>query len=109
MIRPLTDLGSFGYQSPPMKTAKLETRCECQSRLTAVVDEQGRVTHGQVRMGRGDIENAPATSMNAGAEQLHVGWLCPFCGRNTLRSFDRGGLVFVETGALRGNASAATS
>ena len=79
-----------------MKTARVQTRCECQTRLSAIVDEHGRVTQGQARRGRGDAETAPATSMNVGADPFHVGWLCPFCGRNTLRSFDRGGLSFVE-------------
>lgn len=82
-----------------MKTATIETPCECQGRLKALVDEQGRVSHGTARLGRGDPENAPATCMNPGAQQLRVGWLCPLCGRNTLRTFDRGALAFSESGA----------
>jgi hypothetical protein len=79
-----------------MKIAMIETRCECQARLSAQVDEQGRVSHGTARLGRSSPENAPATGMNAGATQFRVGWLCPLCGRNTLRSFERGGLVYTE-------------
>lgn len=82
-----------------MKIAMIETPCECQARLRAEVDEQGRVSHGTARVGRSDPENAPATCMNAGASQFRVGWLCPLCGRNTLRSFERAGLTFSEKSA----------
>lgn len=79
-----------------MKTATIETPCECQGRLSARVDEHGRVSHGTARYGRGEPASAPATAINTGANQFRVAWLCPLCGRNTLRSFERGALVFVE-------------
>lgn len=79
-----------------MKTAQVQTRCECQAKLEATVSESGTVVHGTVQKGRGDPELAPATAMGAGAEQFRVGWLCPMCGRNTLRSFYKGALVFTE-------------
>jgi hypothetical protein len=33
-------------------------------------------------------EIAPAHSINAECLRFDVAWLCPFCGRNTLRSFE---------------------
>lgn len=47
-------------------------------------------------MGKKQPELAPATAMDAGKEQFQIGWLCPRCGRNTLRSFYRGALVYQE-------------
>lgn len=79
-----------------MKTAQVQTRCECQGRLSAIVDESGAVLSGSARVGKGAPELAPATAMNAGKDQFRIGWLCPLCGRNTLRSFYRGALVFQE-------------
>jgi hypothetical protein len=79
-----------------MKFAEVRTRCECQGWLSAQVDEAGRVTAGAVRKGRSAPENAPATAIGAGQAHFDVGWLCPLCGRNTLRSFDRAGLTFRE-------------
>ncbi|EYF00480.1 Hypothetical protein CAP_0570 [Chondromyces apiculatus DSM 436] len=35
---------------------------------------------------------APAHSINAHLERFDVGWLCPFCNRNTLRTFYAGAL-----------------
>lgn len=80
-----------------MKTAVVQTRCECQGRLAAVIAESGTVLSGTVRQGKEVPEFAPATAMGAGNEQFEVGWLCPLCGRNTLRSFYRGALAFSES------------
>jgi hypothetical protein len=66
------------------------SRCECQARLAAEVDEQGRVTNG-VAIRDGNRESAPAHAIGEG-ERFDIGWLCPFCNRNTLRSFYRGAL-----------------
>lgn len=77
-----------------MKVAKAQSRCECQATLIAEVDEQGRVLSGAV-VQHGVRENAPANAM-VGQARFDIGWLCPVCGRNTLRSFDLGGLSFEE-------------
>jgi hypothetical protein len=34
--------------------------------------------------------------MGLGSDRFHVGWACPFCTRNTLRSFDAAALTFTE-------------
>lgn len=78
-----------------MKIAQVQTRCECQAVLTADVDASGRVQAGRTRL-YGEDELAPATGMNVGHDQFQVGWLCNICGRNTVRSFYRGALVFRD-------------
>lgn len=77
-----------------MKTATVSSRCECQGRLSARLDEGGCVLSGAVGGLDGEYEPAPATSIAAGSEQFQVGWLCPLCGRNTVRSFYRGALIY---------------
>jgi hypothetical protein len=37
--------------------------------------------------------------MHSGTEAFQVGWACPFCTRNTLRSFDAAALVYQEKAA----------
>jgi hypothetical protein len=78
-----------------MKTAVVQSVCECQARLSAELDEQWRALRGSARQ-RGRELPAPANTMRAGADAFNVGWACPFCTRNTLRSFDAGTLVFQE-------------
>jgi hypothetical protein len=63
-----------------------DSRCECQATLTAIVDEKHHVIEGTARR-HGDSETAPAHAINPSQERFDIGWLCPFCGRNTLRSF----------------------
>ena len=75
-----------------MRRFTISSRCECQARLGAHLDEKRLVLHGTATR-RGVTERAPAHSIGAAAERFEVGWLCPFCGRNTLRSFDAGSLV----------------
>jgi hypothetical protein len=77
-----------------MKTATVTSPCECQGRLSARLDEAGCVLSGAVGAPDGEYEPAPATSIATGSEQFQVGWLCPLCGRNTVRSFYRGALVY---------------
>lgn len=84
-----------------MKTAEVQTRCECQGRLCAVISESGTVLSGTVRQGKEAPELAPATAMGVGSDTFQVGWLCPLCGRNTMRSFYRGALVFTESEQAR--------
>lgn len=78
-----------------MKLARATSRCECQARLVAEVTETGTVVRGMASAG-GSEQLAPATTVSRGAAQLDVGWLCPFCGRNTLRSFAVASLVFAD-------------
>ena len=68
-----------------------KSRCECQATLTAVLDEKRHVLHGEASH-LGETETAPAHSIGADRENFDVAWLCPFCGRNTLRTFYAGAL-----------------
>jgi hypothetical protein len=80
-----------------MKTAIVLSPCECQTQLGAELDEHKHVVRGWAQEPRRkQTEPAPAHSIHAEREQFQVGWLCPFCTRNTLRSFDTAGLVFRE-------------
>jgi len=78
-----------------MKTAVVQSVCECQARLSAELDEQRRAVRGSARL-RGRELSAPANCMRASGESFNVGWACPFCTRNTLRSFDASTLVYQE-------------
>jgi hypothetical protein len=69
----------------------ISSRCECQAGLSATLDEHRHVVVGWAKR-RGASELAPAHSINAHLERFDVGWLCPFCGRNTLRTFYAGAL-----------------
>lgn len=73
-----------------------DSRCECQARLTAILDEKRHVLEGWAVF-RGEKESAPAHSINAHLDRFDVGWLCPFCNRNTLRTFYAGGLRSVRS------------
>ncbi|MEZ4223671.1 MAG: hypothetical protein R3B13_22170 [Polyangiaceae bacterium] len=80
-----------------MKTAEIHSSCECQARLSAELDEARQVTRGWARDRRRRLEKpAPAHSIGADAERFDVAWFCPFCVRNTLRSFDAAGLAWRE-------------
>jgi hypothetical protein len=96
----LTVDGLGGYLTalkPTMKTAIVLSPCECQTQLGAELDEHKHVVRGWAKEPRRkQTESAPAHSIHAEREQFQVGWLCPFCTRNTLRSFDTAGLVFRE-------------
>jgi hypothetical protein len=83
-----------------MKTALCRTRCECQATLTAEVDENRVVLRGAARDPRRHrFLPAPAnTVLSQGSDtKFSIGWLCPWCTRNTLRSFDVTALRFRET------------
>jgi hypothetical protein len=77
-----------------MNRLQATSRCECQAILTAVLDDRRQVLHGTARL-HGAKENAPAHSIGADRENFDIGWLCPFCGRNTLRTFSAGALRSV--------------
>ncbi len=80
-----------------MKTAIVSSSCECQARLSAELDEQRVVIRGWARdPRRGKEELAPANSLGSGKPHFDVGWACPFCTRNVLRSFDVGGLSYRD-------------
>ncbi len=85
-----------------MKLARVQSRCECQARLLADLNEEGRVVAGFCKKGDSPLESAPALAIGAGAAQFQIGWLCPECNRNTVRSFFRGALEFQESAAVSG-------
>jgi hypothetical protein len=74
-----------------MSQFSVRSRCECQATLEATLDEQRHVLTGTASRG-GNRELAPAHSIGASSELFDIGWLCPFCGRNTLRTFDASAL-----------------
>lgn len=78
-----------------MKTAVVQSACECQARLGAELDEQRRVVRGWARQRTRELAS-PANTLGLGKETFQVGWACPFCTRNTLRSFDAGALTYQE-------------
>ncbi len=96
----LTPGGRFRYQlsDKTMKTAVVQSVCECQAGLGAELDEQRRARRGWARL-RGRELSAPANTIMSSAESFNVGWACPFCTRNTLRTFDAGVLVFTDAQA----------
>jgi hypothetical protein len=77
-----------------MKSATVRSRCECEANLVAELDEQRRVLKGTARDQRGRERLAPATSMHADRPRFDVGFLCPFCTRNVLRSFEADALAY---------------
>jgi len=70
-----------------MDPTVFRSRCECQASLMAEVAADGRVLSGRASH-RGKDEVAPAARTRSLGSLLDIGWQCPFCGRNTLRSFD---------------------
>ena len=72
-----------------MKTAVVQSRCECQAALYADLDDEHHVRSGRARDWRNGTElAAPAHSVRSPRGGFDVAWLCPFCARNTLRSFE---------------------
>jgi hypothetical protein len=69
----------------------VSTRCECQAFLSAELDEKRQPLAGWAMRG-GARESAPAHSIHPELERFDIGWLCNFCGRNTLRTFYAGAL-----------------
>jgi hypothetical protein len=84
-----------------MNRFQATSRCECQATLTAILDEKRHVLGGSASY-LGSKESAPAHSINAELDRFDVGWLCPFCGRNTMRTFYAGALrsALAVTAAL---------
>lgn len=64
----------------------VNSRCECQANLSAKLSAEHHAFQGSAfRDGRREI--APAHVIGAEKPIFDVGWLCPFCGRNTMRTF----------------------
>jgi hypothetical protein len=80
-----------------MRRFAAESRCECQAHLSAILDEHRHVLAGWARR-LGVKEKAPAHSIHAEADRFDLAWLCPYCGRNTLRSFHTGALRALPEG-----------
>lgn len=81
-----------------MNRLQATSRCECQALLSAVVDDHRHVINGTAKR-HGITQTAPAHSIGAEREQFDIGWLCPFCTRNTLRTFYAGALRSVTVEA----------
>lgn len=84
-----------------MKSALVESICECEAKLVAELDEQRRVLRGTARDARGRERLAPANTMLPDRPRFDVGFMCPFCTRNTLRSFEADALVYRESRSER--------
>lgn len=80
-----------------MKIARVESRCECQAQLVAELNEARSVVRGFVNdRARGRELLAPANATKKiGDKQVDVGWSCPVCTRNTLRTFNVETLLYV--------------
>jgi hypothetical protein len=84
-----------------MKTARVESRCECQALLGAELDENKTVVRGFV-IDRGRNRELPApanVTKKLSGKQVDVGWSCPLCTRNTLRSFNVEALAYRAASA----------
>jgi hypothetical protein len=76
-----------------MSQATIQSRCECQASLWASLNQQRLVIGGWATEPRRQRqEPCAAHSIHADNENFQVAWLCPFCGRNTLRAFYAGAL-----------------
>jgi hypothetical protein len=70
------------------------SRCECQATLSAELTKERFVVAGSAFLLR-KREPAPAHSIHPEQEIFDIGWLCPFCGRNVLRTFAASALTRV--------------
>ena len=77
-----------------MNRLQATSRCECQATLVAILDDKRQVIEGSARL-HGASEKAPAHSIGSSQQSFDIGWLCPFCGRNTMRTFYGGSLRAV--------------
>ena len=62
------------------------SRCECQASLSAKLTEERYVVAGSA-FRDGKREPAPAHTIHPENDVFDIGWLCPFCGRNVMRTF----------------------
>ena len=78
-----------------MNQATIQSRCECQAGLWASLNQQRLVIAGWATDPRKHRqEPCTAHSIDTEHENFQVAWLCPYCGRNTLRSFYAGALTW---------------
>jgi hypothetical protein len=84
-----------------MKVTTVHSRCECQAHLSAELDEQRVALRGWAVDARKLQLSAPAGTIHPERERFDVGWACPFCTRNTLRSFTASALAFREADAKK--------
>jgi hypothetical protein len=73
------------------------SRCECQASLSAELTDQRFVVSGTAVF-RGKRERSPAHAIHPEREIFDIGWLCPFCNRNVLRTFAASALRRVRRG-----------
>lgn len=80
-----------------MKVATVHSVCECQAQLSAELDEKRSVVRGSAQdVARKRALPAPANSIPGPGDQFSVGWACPICTRNVLRSFTQSALSYRE-------------
>jgi hypothetical protein len=80
-----------------MKVATVHSVCECQAGLSAELDEKHAVIRGSAKdSARHRVLPAPANAMPGPGDRFSVGWACPICTRNVLRSFAASGLSYRE-------------
>ena len=84
-----------------MKVAIGRSRCECQAHLSAELDEQRVALRGWAVDARKLELPAPANTIGSERERFDVGWACPFCTRNTLRSFTASALAFRDVSEMK--------
>ena len=89
-------MGGAALPDPLMKIAFARSRCECQARLVARLNEQRHVLQAHTVDLHGHKEPAPAHSIGASSDRFDIGWLCSVCGRNVLRSFSAEALLWTE-------------
>lgn len=78
-----------------MKYAQVSSACECQAGLFANLNENRFVLRGWAKdMRRKREASAPAHAIHTETQRFQVAWYCPYCNRNTLRSFDSMGLAW---------------
>ncbi len=77
--------------APIVAAFHADSRCECQASLRAELDDRRNVLRGTAFL-RGKRELAPSHAIGAQGSRFDIGWACPFCGRNVMRSFDASAL-----------------
>ncbi len=75
--------------------ATVSSPCECQAQLFAELDTACLVARGWAVPRRGGSpEGAPAIFLGAGQGEFRIGWHCPFCWRNVLRTVGESALLW---------------
>ena len=81
-----------------MEQYRVQSRCECQAALSALLDVHHFVLSGTAhRAGQREVAPAHSIDPQSSSDRFDVAWLCPFCGRNTLRTFYAGALSPIRT------------